>query len=86
MFWDVVLIVSLSLIPASFFAYIIAECTDAEGLEFVNPVWLYKRFRVNWFGASFLALLFSLLTIPCVIGYWFYKICTVGRNDWEPQG
>ena len=85
MFWDVVLIVSFSSLFSLFFVAAIGDSLKAKGLEFVNPVWLYKRFRVNWFGAFFLALLFSLLTVPYAICYWFYKLCTVGRNDWEPQ-
>lgn len=60
---------------------IIGFSIESDGLEFVNPVWLYKRLQVNWFGAFFIALLFNLLTAPYAVIYWFYKICTVGRND-----
>lgn len=53
----------------------------SEGFEFINPLFVYKYNKVNWFGALVVALLYSTL---CPIGtfcYWFYKICTVGRKD-----
>ena len=52
----------------------------ADGLEFVNPVHVYKHNKVNWFGAIIVALIYNAL---CPIGaaiYWFYKLCTVGRK------
>jgi hypothetical protein len=53
---------------------------EASGFEFCNPVWLYEQYRVNYFGAGFLALLFSLMCPVYSLGYWFYKLCTVGRR------
>lgn len=53
---------------------------DSDGIEFVNPVFLYKRYKVNWFGAFFLAIIFNLLIFPFAIIYWIYKLCTVGRE------
>ena len=52
---------------------------NTEGIEFVNPRYLYKHIQVNWFGAFFLSALYGAM---CPIGtaiYWFYKLCTVGR-------
>lgn len=52
----------------------------SDGLEFINPLFVYKHNKVNWFGALVIALFYSIL---CPIGtfcYWFYKICTVGRK------
>ena len=52
-----------------------------EGWEFVNPYWVYKYCKtVNWFGATMLALFFTLICPIGAIGYWFYKLCTVGRR------
>ena len=53
--------------------------SKSRGLEFLNPLYLYSKWKVNWFGASFLALIFNLLTLPVAIFYWIYKLCTVGR-------
>ncbi len=50
------------------------------GIEFVNPLVIYKQTRVNWFGAFFLATLYGLVCPIATIGYWFYKLCTVGRK------
>jgi hypothetical protein len=50
------------------------------GMEFVNPLVIYKKTKVNWFGAFFLAALYGVMCPICTIGYWFYKLCTVGRK------
>ena len=56
----------------------------ANGWELCNPYWIYQYHKsVNWFGAIILALVFNLLCPPISIGYWFYKLCTVGRKDEE---
>ena len=52
----------------------------ADGFEFCNPIWLYRQYRVNWFGAGFLALLINLICPACSLGYWLYKLCTIGRR------
>lgn len=59
---------------------LISQVTNSRGFEFVNPIWLYKKYRVNWFGAAFLAIIFNILAISCAVCYWIYKLCTVGRK------
>ena len=59
---------------------ILGDMTKSEGLEFVNPIWLYKEYKVNWFGAGFIGILLTVLTLPYSIFYWIYKLCTVGRK------
>lgn len=58
----------------------LSEITNSEGLEFVNPIWLHAKYKVNWFGAGCLTLLFNTLALPYAICYWWYKLCTVGRK------
>ena len=53
---------------------------NSEGLEYVNPVWIYKRYRVNYFGAAVLCILYNLICPIGSICYWSYKLCTVGRR------
>lgn len=53
---------------------------QAWGLEFVNPIFVYKHNRVNWFGALIVATGYGLVCPMATIGYWFYKLCTVGRK------
>ena len=53
-------------------------CT--EGIEFVNPVYLYHHINVNWFGAFFLSTLYGVMCPIATFIYWFYKLCTVGRK------
>ena len=52
-----------------------------NGLNFLNPVLFHNNVSVNWFGAIFMCLLFSTMLLPYAIGYWFYKLCTVGRRQ-----
>lgn len=67
---------------------VIVTCADltgavgmSEGYEFVNPFFVYKHSKVNWFGALVLALFYSMLCPIGTLCYWFYKICTIGRKD-----
>ena len=53
---------------------------NSEGFEYVNPVWIYKRYRVNYFGAGVLCILYNLICPIGSICYWIYKLCTVGRR------
>lgn len=53
---------------------------DVDGLEFMNPIWWYRNYLVNPFGAVMCALGFTILCPVGAIGYWFYKLCTVGRR------
>lgn len=63
---------------------IIAICNDIIGtcdnVDFLSPVWQYKNFKVNWFGAIVLAAFFNILVPIISIGYWLRKLCTVGRK------
>jgi hypothetical protein len=52
----------------------------SEGFEFVNPLFVYKHNKVNWFGALIIALFYSALCPIGAICYWLYKICTIGRK------
>lgn len=59
---------------------IVLSLPDNIGLSFFNPKVLYECWQVNWFGAYFLGILFSVLFAPLSIWYWLYKLCTVGRK------
>lgn len=52
----------------------------AKGFEFFNPKHLYKYNRLNWFGVAMLTLFYNLICPIGSICYWFYKLCTVGRD------
>lgn len=80
----------LSLFLWNFFgavALIFAHCLSSggvmymtDGWEFVNPIYIYRYNRVNWFGAIMVALVYNLVCPVGAIIYWFYKLCTVGRE------
>ena len=72
--------VSLLLLLDAMIVCLIGAFSNSEGVEFVNPTWLYKRYKVNWFGSIFIAILFNILCFPFSICYWFYKLCTVERK------
>lgn len=49
--------------------------------DYPNPIHLYHfHYRLNWFGTAMLTLLYNLICPIYTIGYWFYKLCTVGRK------
>ena len=53
---------------------------DIDGLDWLTPKWIYHNYNVNWFGTICLMLFFNLLCPFMSIGFWFYKLCTVGRK------
>lgn len=53
---------------------------QSSGMEFVNPVFVYKHNKVNWFGAFVVASFYGFICPIATTGYWFYKLCTVGRK------
>ena len=52
----------------------------ANGFETLNPIYIYKNIRVNFFGLIWVTLAFNLICPLASLGYWFYKLCTVGRK------
>jgi hypothetical protein len=56
------------------------DLIDCEGCEAVNPLWIYKHYNLSWFGAICLCILYHLLAPVYAIGYWIYKLYTVGRR------
>ncbi len=49
-------------------------------VEIANPLWWYRNYKLNWFGAFIVGLFFTLVCLPISLGYWIYKIFTVGRK------
>lgn len=65
----------------SIFGLVLASIfINSEGFEYVNPIWIYKTFHVNYFGVAVCCTFFNLLNPIGSICYWFYKLCTVGRK------
>lgn len=56
----------------------VAAYTD--GWELCNPYWAHWYYKVNWFGAIMLSLLYTIICPIGAVCYWFYKLCTVGRR------
>ena len=55
--------------------------SKATGIEIVNPLWIKNNSRrLNWFGAVLVSICFTLLIPLPAVGYWIYKICTVGGD------
>lgn len=55
-----------------------------EDFSFFNPIRNYKKWnRMNWFGVIFFTLLLTIIFPEFALGYWFYKLCTVGRNTYK---
>ena len=54
--------------------------TKFNDLSYVNPIKIYRTYRVNYLGAALICIIYNLLCPIGSIGYWIYKICTVGRK------
>lgn len=50
------------------------------GIEFMNPFWVYKHYRLNYFGVVMVTLGYNLISPLMSLAYWFYKLCTIGRK------
>ena len=61
------------------FALAIAS-VDGANFSFVNPIVIYNKIKVNWFGTIVLAVIFNILLPAISIPYWIYKIFTVDRK------
>ena len=48
--------------------------------SFMNPIKIYRTYRVNYFGAALICIIYNLLCPIGSIGYWLYKLCTFGRK------
>ena len=51
-----------------------------DDFSYVNPIKIYKSYKVNYFGAAIICIIHNLLCPIGSIGYWFYKLCTFGRK------
>ena len=66
----------------SLLEFIILCGIETEDFSFFNPIRNYKQWSgINWFGVIFLTLLLNIVFPVYAIGYWFYKLCTVGRKN-----
>lgn len=54
--------------------------SEFDDFSFMNPIKIYKTYKVNYFGAAIICIIYNLLCPIGSIGYWFYKLCTVGRK------
>ena len=84
--WEIILYVCVWSVVGFTMWLVLGSCFNVQvirysfGIEFVNPLVIYKQTRVNWFGALFLATLYGMMCPICTAGYWLYKLCTVGRK------
>ena len=53
---------------------------EFDDLSYVNPIKIYRIYRVNYLGATLICIIYNLLCPIGSIGYWFYKLCTFGRK------
>ena len=59
---------------------ILGVIDEFDDFSFMNPIKIYKTYRVNYLGAALICIIYNLLCPIGSIGYWIYKICTVGRK------
>lgn len=46
-----------------------------------NPAANYYHFKVNWFGAIIISLIWTILCPIGAVVYWFCWLCIIGRKD-----
>lgn len=73
-----IIIIIVVIAKAIDFVILINECDD---FSFLNPICNYKKWKsLNWFGVAILTLALNIFHPIFSVGYWFYKLCTVGRK------
>lgn len=78
-----ILIYCLLSIIWSITGWLVGVCIFSKGEIFFglfNPCWIYAHVRVNIIGCILLTIFVHVLSPVIAIGYWIYKICTVGRK------
>lgn len=70
--WALINMLTLFVLPVT--------AVKAEECRFVNPIFIYNKIKVNWFGAWLLAIILNILLPAVAIYYWIYKLCTIGRK------
>ena len=84
--WGIILDVCLWSLAGFILWIILGSCFNVQvikyafGIEFVNPLVIYKQTKVNWFGAILLAIIYGVMCPIATFIYWLYKLCTVGRK------
>mgnify|MGYP003291337553 CR=1 FL=1 len=74
------IIVGYIVITAVLHLILIFDSYFEVGLQWINPIVIYNNVPVNWFGCIVLTILAHIAAGPWAIFYWFYKLCTVGRE------
>lgn len=62
------------------FTFLLFLLNGGKPQHYLNPLCIYQENRVNVFGCIMLTVLGNLAFSVVAIFYWFYKLCTVGRN------
>ena len=83
--WEILTLVFISWTILGGIAYAILTVNldyfqFANGFETLNPFYVYRNIRVNYFGLIWMTLALNLICPLATVGYWFYKLCTVGRR------
>ena len=84
--WEFICCICLWQVVGFVIWIVLGGCCDVQvikysyGIEFVNPLVIYNRTKVNWFGAILLALIYGAMCPVATFIYWLYKLCTVGRK------
>jgi hypothetical protein len=74
------ILIFINLISIIVFIYIFFISDNNITFSFVNPIVIYNKIKVNWFGAFLIAIIHNICYIIPAVCYWIYKICTVGRK------
>lgn len=55
---------------------------ELKDFSIYNPIRNYKEWTsFNWFGITIITIIINIVLLPYAIGYWIYKLFTVGRKE-----
>lgn len=64
----------------SMMSFGILACAEKNDWNVMNPCYVHKNSKLNWLGAIMISLFYTVLCPVGAIGYWFYKLFTIGKK------
>ena len=77
----------LLIIVWSFLGFVLLDClgmldTSIEGFSFLNPKWIYNRYkRMNYIGVFFMFIILNIASPIVTAIYWTSVLLTFGRKE-----
>ena len=80
LWWEIIIALYIASHFSTLVLCLVTDAYNDNGFAWLNPLFIYRHVKVNWFGASFLALLGNISIPGIAVIYWIYKLCIIGRK------